>query len=327
MVHFGTTIFPQMDNYRDRNTDLVYLYIVWNRACTQINAHLGRAFLSKLDSMKSVDIFNYTDFRLYLNDYQKMRQEEDPSFSRSHICRLLGIPQTRSYFNDVVQGKKVTPAYVDRFIEILNLSEEESLYFRLIVNLNQAESAAERKLYFEQLLPFYLVPTRILQKSLHQYYSQWYHGAIRALLEVIEFREDYEYLAGKLFPPISVDEAKSSIALLDELSLIEKDENGIWHVTDKSIVAAPDMSRELLVEYQCNALARAMEALNQSHGMHKQFTTNTISLSQNSYTQLQDRIKKFKSEVRTLINQESEHPDRVYQLNMQLFPIVFQEDE
>lgn len=277
--------------------------------------------------MKTIDIFNYTDFRLYLKEYQKNRQDSDPSFSRSQICRLLGIPQTRSYFNDVVQGKKVTPSYVERFIDILELNEEEALYFRLLVNLNQADSAAERKLYFEQLLPFYLVPTRMLQQSLHSYYSQWYHGAIRALLETIEFYDDYEYLAGKLFPPITVDEAKQSIKLLSNLSLIEKDDKGRWRVTDKSIMAAPDMSRQLLMEYHCSALERAQEALNQSHGMHKQFTTNTISLSKDGYDNLLERIKKFRSEVRTLINHDRTSPDRVYQLNVQLFPIAYQEDK
>lgn len=278
-----------------------------------------------MKAMEKIDIFNYTDFRRYLNDYQKVRQKSDPSFSRSHICRLLGIPQTRSYFNDVVQGKKVTPSYVERFIEVLELDEEEALYFRLIVNLNQAETAAERKLYFEQLLPFYLVPTRVMQKSLHQYYSQWYNGAIRALLETINFSNDYEFLANKLFPPISVSQAKEAITLLAHLSLIAKNEEGFWKVTDKSIVAAPDMSRELLTEYQTNSLQRAMEALNESHGMHKIFTTNTISLSFEGYEQLLNRIKKFKSEVRTLIHQDSTTADKVYQLNMQLFPIAKEE--
>ena len=55
-----------------------------------------------------VNIFEFTKFRKFLAEYQERRQAAEPSFSRTEFCNLLGLPNTRSYFNDVVQGKRVT---------------------------------------------------------------------------------------------------------------------------------------------------------------------------------------------------------------------------
>ena len=65
-----------------------------------------------------VNIFEFTKFRKFLAEYQERRQAAEPSFSRTEFCNLLGLPNTRSYFNDVVQGKRVTDNMRERFINV-----------------------------------------------------------------------------------------------------------------------------------------------------------------------------------------------------------------
>ena len=60
---------------------------------------------------KIIDIFQFTNFRKYLDEYQAARVQTDPDFTRAGACALLGLPKTRSYYNDIVKGKKTFQSY------------------------------------------------------------------------------------------------------------------------------------------------------------------------------------------------------------------------
>src|SRR5512133_1498806 len=93
----------------------------------------------EMDKKKLPTIFSYTDFRKFLHDYQIARYEIDNGYSKSSLCMRMGLLNSRSYFNDVLNGKKVTPDFIERFLRVLDLDSDESKYFRVMVKFNQAE--------------------------------------------------------------------------------------------------------------------------------------------------------------------------------------------
>ena len=52
------------------------------------------------------DIFAFTDFRLFLAEYFRVRSEKESSFTQAHICRKLGLPNTHRFFSDILRGGK-----------------------------------------------------------------------------------------------------------------------------------------------------------------------------------------------------------------------------
>lgn len=176
----------------------------------------------------SPNIYDYNNFRNFLADFQKVRYAADKKYSKSSLSKMLGLPNTRSYFNDVLHGKKVTGIFVERFISVLSLKQEEAQFFRTLIMFNQADSADERELHFSQLISLNRTPKRVLDKNTFIYYGNWYNSVIRALLHIYDFNGNYSELAGKVFPPITVKQAKESIALLSRLNLIAKDRNGFY---------------------------------------------------------------------------------------------------
>src|SRR4051794_34504975 len=119
------------------------------------------------------NIYEYADFRKYLEEYQAKRQAEDKTFSRIGICKLLGLPNTRSYFTDVLKGKQVSKNFVDRFIQVLDLGKEEAQYFRVLVQFNQAENENERELLFDQLISLNRTPKRFIDSKAYAFYKEW----------------------------------------------------------------------------------------------------------------------------------------------------------
>ena len=74
-------------------------------------------------------VYAYNDFRKFLADYQNARQGSEPSFSKSEFSRSLLLPNTRSYFNDVMRGKKVSETFVTRIIATIGFSRDTGPVF------------------------------------------------------------------------------------------------------------------------------------------------------------------------------------------------------
>jgi uncharacterized protein (TIGR02147 family) len=270
---------------------------------------------------KLPNIFEYNDFRKFLIDYQTARQKQDKEFTKSELTRRMNLPNTRSYFTDVLKGKRVTPTFIERFIDVFALDQHEAQYFRALIKFNQEENPHERELYFEQLISLNRTPKRVLNQNALVYYSKWYNSAIRALLNIYDFSDDYTALAKKLFPPISVKEAKEAIGLLIELELISKNEHGFYKPTEKSIKSEDFLKDAIAEHFQMKCIDLAKQSFTHSSQFPKNMTVNTISISENGYKRIEKNIEKFRSEIRAIVHKDENPADRVYQLNLLLYPI------
>lgn len=269
---------------------------------------------------KLPNIYEYNNFREFLADYQKARQMYEKKFNKSNISKLIGLPNTRSYFTDVLAGKNITPNFIERFINILALENDEAQFFRVLVKFNQAESVNEREIYFEQLISLNKTPKMILRKEIFEYYKHWHNSAIRAILNIYDFSGDYKGLAQKVFPNISPKQAKESIKLLEKLKLIKKDEHGHYKLTENSISTPDYIKNDLVKQYQMKCLDLAKTAIIINESLPQTITTNTISVSEEGYKLIEKKIHKFRSEVRSLIHKDENKAEKVYQLGIQLFP-------
>ncbi len=266
------------------------------------------------------DIFAYNDFRKFLSDYQVSRQKTDPSFSKSTFSRLLGLPNTRSYISDVIKGKRVTPEFVERFVNTMSLKGHEANYFRMLVKHNQCTNPDERMLYFEQLISLNRTPRRILEKDLFEYYKVWYHSVIRAMLHFYDFTDDYVSLAARLRPAITVRQARDSIKLLLKLRLIAADDHGFYRPTDKALSSPDFITDELVRQYQMQCFELAKRSIVEKNGCHAgQYITNTVSISASGFKVLENLVERFRSELRALAVKDDMPAENVYTVTLAVF--------
>jgi uncharacterized protein (TIGR02147 family) len=269
------------------------------------------------------NLFEFADFRRFLEDYQAKRQAVDKSFTRSRFCAELGLPNTRSYFNDIVNGRKpLTKNYVERFVRATRMDEEETQYFRVLVDFNQCEYDKERELLFEQLVVLNRTPKKFVDPAQYEFYRRWYHTAVFSVLEVHAFRGNHADLAKRVYPPITPGQAQESIALLKKLGLIQRNAQGVWKATDKTLDTGRYVRDELIKQYQLQCLELAKKILLLEHEAKgaRNFSTVTLSISGEASRLIEKKLQKFKAEVRAIAHREDVPADRVYQLNIQYFP-------
>jgi uncharacterized protein (TIGR02147 family) len=274
-----------------------------------------------MSAPKRPEIFTRLDFRSYLQDMFAYRHALDPRFRKSSVCRLLGLKKTRSYFQDVLNGKFVSKPRVEDFVRVFELEKDEAAYFRLLVNFNQAtDSPEEREICFGNLLAKAKSPKRLLSAVEYGYYREWFYPVVRAILNFHDVADDYAHLGRLVFPPITAKQARTAMTVLSKLKLIRKDGDGYWRPAEKSLTTGPGVKDILIKQFQLKRLVSAQKALMREGTQPHRVLTRTISLSGKAFQSLQAKIEAFSAEVGALIHADADPADRAYQLDVLFYP-------
>jgi uncharacterized protein (TIGR02147 family) len=268
---------------------------------------------------KIIDIFQFTNFRKYLDEYQAARVLTDPDFTRAGACVLLGLPRTRSYYNDIVKGKKLSSRMIPKFVEVLGLNKKEARYFETLVNLDQAKTAMERNAFFEELLKQHPDSHRILNEDAYEYYNHWYNSVLFTALEVVDVSDDLEPVQKLIFPKVSVGTLKRSLELLERLGFVRKNEDGFWKSCRESVSSGAYNNSDLVRQYQLQCFELSKQALLANNENPSDMGTFTFSVSDDAFKAIAKEIQGLKARVRKIIAQDRKKATGVHQLNIHLF--------
>lgn len=268
---------------------------------------------------KIIDIFQFTNFRKYLDEYQAARVLTDPDFTRAGACVLLGLPKTRSYYNDIVKGKKLSSRMIPKFVEVLGLNKKEARYFETLVNLDQAKTAMERNAFFEELLKQHPDSHRILNEDAYEYYNHWYNSVLFTALEVVDVSDDLEPVQKLIFPKVSVGTLKRSLELLERLGFVRKNEDGFWKSCRESVSSGAYNNSDLVRQYQLQCFELSKQALLANNENPSDMGTFTFSVSDDAFKAIAKEIQGLKARVRKIITQDRKKATGVHQLNIHLF--------
>lgn len=266
-----------------------------------------------------IDIFQFTNFRKYLDEYQAARVLTDPGFTRAGACVLLGLPRTRSYYNDIVKGKKLSSRMIPKFVEVLGLNKKEARYFETLVNLDQAKTATERNAFFEELLKQHPDSHRILSEDAYEYYNHWYNSVLFTALEVVDVSDDLEPIQKLIFPKVSVGTLKRSLELLERLGFVRKNEKGFWKSCRESVSSGAYNNSDLVRQYQLQCFELSKQALLANNENPSDMGTFTFSVSDDAFKAIAKEIQGMKARVRKIIAQDRKKATGVHQLNIHLF--------
>jgi uncharacterized protein (TIGR02147 family) len=202
----------------------------------------------------------------------------------------------------------------------LKLSRRQAEYFQLLVLYNQAKTLAEKKHHFERLLAHKGSKVKKIERELYQFFEKWYYVAVREIIDIYPFKDDYRELGLRLEPHITPDEAKAAVVLLEKLGFIMKNRDGIYQKTDPVISTGNDARAVALDNFQIEMLNLARRAVDHFPRETRSFSTLSLSISQKEYAVILDELREFRKRVLE-IARTSALPDRIYQFNFQVFPL------
>ncbi len=267
-------------------------------------------------------VYDFLDVRPYLKAYRESRKEIDPGFTHTYICYELGQKNSKGYFNNVVSGRvKIGPTILERFVALLQLDEEEASYFRVLVSYSQCAEIEERERLFRDLIARNRKNCVELTNKALPYYQHWHYAVIRALLDIVDCDgECVSLLKERLLLPLSDKEIKEALRLLQETGLVSPNEEGLLKPADPIVTPSSEIHKGLLLQYQSMNFGHSKEVIVNPDIRPQKSTTMTLSISTNTYDQIKKRIDELKEEIRSLTRHEDGPAERLYQLNMHLFP-------
>lgn len=226
------------------------------------------------------------------------------------------------FLKQVIEGKRnLTANTTEKFIKALNLSDKEETFFRYLVRFNQAKTAEEKQEHYAVLISMneYVVENK-LGVDQYTYFDRWYYAAIRELITLGNFNDDHELLAQTLQPAITTKQARDAVQLLLGLSLIYKDEDGRYYQSDRSITGGTDILNAARRKHNSDMVERALYANREISPSERNVSGVTMGISPGCYDMIVAEIQNFKERVKTIVSGDLDS-SRVYQLNVQLFPL------
>lgn len=266
-------------------------------------------------------IYAYSDYRRFLSDWHAAQPAGPSRLSKSEISRRLGLPNTRSYFSDVLAGRTLTALFADRFVELLELDRDEAQFFRVLVRFGQAATPEERELEFDQLVSLNRSPCRETDLASYAYYRHWWNGALRALFTIENHSDDYEVMSRRIKPRITAAQARQAVETMSKLGIIHRDTNGHWKPVNLAISAKTDFENQIVRGLQMQQFDLVRQSILQDLP-GKDISTSTVSVSELGMKHLLKRIEKFRSEIRSIVHKDPMTADRVLLLDLALIPLI-----
>lgn len=267
-------------------------------------------------------VYDYLDVKLYLSDYREMRKKFDHGFTHTYICYALGQTKSKGYFTNVVQGRvKIGPTLVERFVDLLEFDSKEADYFRYLVLYSQCAELKERERLLKELVIRNRQGCVALSDKAVPYYENWRYAVIRAVLDIVDFDgDDLNSLMERLLFRITKKEMAKALAVLEDTGLTYWNEQGYLKPTDSTITPSSAIHRELLIQNQVHQFGHSQDIMLNPKARPQKVTTMTLSISEETYNQMKERIDTLKEEIRALARNEQGPAERLYQLNIHLFP-------
>lgn len=267
-----------------------------------------------------ISIFDYTDFRKYLTDYYDDQKKQNHRFSYRYLTTQSGI--NPGNFAKMLKGERnFTLDAAIRLSGALKMTKRERDYFLTMVRFHNARNHEEKKNCFEEMLAFKESAVRVLDANSYRFYDKWYYTAVREALSFYPLTDNnFDSLGRNIVPQINEKQVAQAIELLCELKLVEKNGEGRYVRTDSLLSTGNDIKSLTLNNFVINTMKLAEQAIN-SGLKSTNLSSVTISISCEDFDRVQDEIRSCRRRIME-IAKNSTSPDRVYQFNVQLFPMT-----
>jgi uncharacterized protein (TIGR02147 family) len=271
-------------------------------------------------------LFEYSDFRSFLRDYYEAARLKDKKFSFRYFSRIAGFSSSGAILK-IMNGKtNLSPAGADKISKALKLNKEETSFFKSLVGFGQSKTPTEKQYFAEQLLKAKTYrKIKPLSEMQFRFYSQWYYSVVREMVELPGFKEDPEWIAGRLYFAITPREAKHTLEDLLALGMVVRNPGGKLAMADAHISAGDEVYFSQAVNCHRQFLQRASESIDLVAREKRDISAMTICISPEGAAKLKEMIQKFRKDIVEFISGDAQ-TDQIYQLNMQLFPLTKPEE-
>ena len=267
------------------------------------------------------DVLEYTNYRQYIADYYAEKKAKS-AFTWQVLTRAAGF-SSPVYLKYVSEGRfNLSEDAAARVASAMGLENYELDYFCEMVKFDHAKKDEEKKAIFNKMLAIADIhKVRIIEGDSFRYFESWKNPVLRELAPAMPGAKPLA-LAKACRPEITAAEVSDSLHFLLKSNFLQKDENGNYVQTEKSITTGPMDVTPLAVRGMHRQMGEfALDAIEGVSQDERHFSGLTLGVTRSAYDEIVQEIAAFRKKIIAIATRDDE-TDEVYRLNVQFFPMT-----
>ena len=266
-------------------------------------------------------MLEYTNYRQYIADYYAEKKAKS-AFTWQVLTRAAGF-SSPVYLKYVSEGRfNLSEDAAARVASAMGLENYELDYFCEMVKFDHAKKDEEKKAIFNKMLAIADIhKVRIIEGDSFRYFESWKNPVLRELAPAMPGAKPLA-LAKACRPEVTAAEVSESLNFLLKSNFLQKDENGNYVQTEKSITTGPMDVTPLAVRGMHRQMGEfALDAIEGVSQDERHFSGLTLGVTRSAYDEIVQEIAAFRKKIIAIATRDDE-TDEVYRLNVQFFPMT-----
>ncbi|KHD88112.1 MAG: hypothetical protein OM95_11420 [Bdellovibrio sp. ArHS] len=275
---------------------------------------------------------DYMDYRQFLADFYKFKRHSSKGSLRAYNYAVFSAAaniKSPNYLKMIIEGKRnLSDDMIGKFGKALSFMKDQTEEFRLLVHFTQATDPAERNMYLKKLSEHRVagkLKSGEIDRKTWEKVPNWVAWIVYAMVDQEGVSFDTAALKALLRGKASEDEIENALNTLLASGELRRDEVTGELKKNRSLIESPEEIPVALVrKLQSQLMYLGLESLYQDQPTEREFGTLTLSLTKAEFEEIKFKLRQMRKTLHkdNSIARMKQKGERVYQLNIQLFPVT-----
>ncbi|NUN06514.1 MAG: DUF4423 domain-containing protein [Bdellovibrio sp.] len=298
------------------------------------NSHLefNKGKEISMGSVNSPNLSDYMNYRSFLADFYRFKRQSSKGSLRAYNYAVFSAAaniKSPNYLKMIIEGKRnLSEDMIGKFGKALSFMKDQTEEFRLLVHFTQATDPADRNMYLKKLSEHRVagkLKSGEIDRKTWEKVPNWVTWIVYAMVDQEGVSFDTAGLKSLLRDKASEDEIEHALATLLNTGELRRDEKTGALKKGRSLIESPeDVPVALVRKLQSQLMYLGLESLYQDQPTDREFGTLTMSLTKSEFEEIKFKLRQMRKGFHkdNSIARMKEKGERVYQLNIQLFPVT-----
>lgn len=273
-------------------------------------------------------IVEYLDYRVYMQEFYEERKRTS-AFTWREFSKLSGFASS-GYLKLVCDGKtRLRKAGAESVAKAMGLSGFQVEYFCCMVEFCDAQTNEEKQAAYGEMCRLADAnKVRILGGEAYSYFSSWINPTLRELAPIMPGAKPLE-MARMLCPSVPAADVRYSLDQMVQMGLlrrIESDCRVTYEQADVGINPVDNADHKAAINVAVRSMQKqfahlAADALDEFDGSERNLSGITMGLDRVAYERVTTEMAKFRKKIESIVSEVKDY-DRVYRINLQMFPLT-----
>ena len=264
-------------------------------------------------------ISDYKDYRLYIRDfYEECKMMTGLSWRGFN--KMAGYASTK-FLKLVCDGKsKLSCVGAARLSKVMGLSKIQTSYFLALVTYCNSPVEKKRQAALEQMHTLAKDnKVRIVEGDAYDYFKNWWNPILRELAPRVAVATPSK-LAQLFYENVTPENVRNSLTFMVQAGFLKEHRNR-YVQSDKAILGSSEKIPKAIRNMHKQMARFAEKAIENFPVSDRNFSGMTVAVNREAYERIVKELDICRKKIAEIVSAAEDY-DRIYRVNLQLFPLT-----